>query len=112
MEIASSNAKGRIEKRANVKFTGKVEFFETGVAKPIHLSGTVVSVKGRGKNNAEIVKIANVTIKRQRYYLLPGLQKIHRRVTVRGQDINDVPTKYTMTGLEPYEIPVVGKIYF
>lgn len=68
-----------------------------------------MSVKGRGKSHAEIAKIANVTIKRQRYYLLPGIQKIHRRVTVRGEDIMDVPTKYTMTGLEPYEIPVVGE---
>jgi hypothetical protein len=41
--------------------------------------------------------------------LLPGIQKVHRRVTVRGQDIDDVPTQYSMHGLEPYELPVVGK---
>lgn len=74
------------------------------------LSGTVVSIKTRSKATAEISKVLNVTIKKQRYYLVPGMQKVHRRCTVRGSDINDVPTKYTMTGLEHYEIPVVGKL--
>lgn len=73
------------------------------------LSGIAVSVKAKGKRNAEVTKVINVNINRHRFYLLPGMQKIHRRVTVRGEEINDVPTKYTMTGLEPYEIPVVGK---
>lgn len=73
------------------------------------LSGTVVSIKAKGKHNAEVVKVINVNINRHRCHLLPGMQKIHRRVTVRGEEINDVPTKYTMTGLEPYEIPVVGE---
>ncbi|XP_019872693.1 uncharacterized protein LOC109600939 isoform X2 [Aethina tumida] len=108
LEIGSSLIKNNVEKRANVKFTGKVEFFETGVAKPMPLSGTVVSIKTRSKATAEISKVLNVTIKKQRYYLVPGMQKVHRRCTVRGSDINDVPTKYTMTGLEHYEIPVVG----
>ncbi|CAG9824290.1 unnamed protein product [Phaedon cochleariae] len=108
IEIASSLTKSGLEKRATVTFTGKVESYETGVAKPMNLSGTVVSMKAKGNSTAQIVKVINVTIKRQRCYLLPGMQKIHRRVTVRGEEINDVPTKYTMNGLEPYEIPVVG----
>lgn len=93
-----------------MKFTGKVEFFETGVAKLMPLSGVVISCKPRGNNDAEIVKVINVTVKKHRYYLEPGMQREHRRVTVRGQEINDVPTKYTMTGLESYEIPVVGEL--
>jgi hypothetical protein len=74
----------------------------------MYLTGTVLSRKVKNKACAEIIKISNVNIKRHRYYLLPGIQKIHRRFTVRGDSINDVPTKYTMTGLESYEIPVVG----
>lgn len=97
-----------VEKRANVRFTGKVEFFETGVAKPMPLAGVVISMKSRNRGTAEIVKVLNVVINRHRYTLVPGIQRIHRRVSVRGEDINDVPTKYTMNGLEPYEIPVVG----
>lgn len=86
-----------------------MEYYETGVAKPMYLSGVAVSIKATGKSQAEIVNIIKVNIKKRRCNLLPGMQKIHRRVTVRGQEIKDVPTKYTMTGLEPYELPVVGK---
>lgn len=73
------------------------------------LSGVVVCVKSKGKPSAEITKVTNITLKRHRYTLVPGIKADHRRFTVRGQDIGDVPTKYTMTGLQPYEIPVVGK---
>lgn len=73
------------------------------------LVGTVVAKKYRHKSNAEIVKVLNVVIKRHHYTLSPGIQNIHRRVTVKGSDINDIPTQYSMHGLEPYEIPVVGK---
>lgn len=107
-EIFSSFKNGVIDKRATVTFTGKVEYYETGVAIPMHLAGTILSRKVQNKQCAEIIKINHVNIKRHRYYLLPGIQKIHRRFTVRGNSINDVPTKYTMTGLESYEIPVVG----
>lgn len=86
-----------------------MEYYETGVAKPVSMSGVAVSFKPVNKSQAEIVNIIKVHIKKRRCTLLPGMQKIHRRVTVRGQEIKDVPTKYTMTGLEPYEIPVVGK---
>lgn len=89
----------------------KVEFYEIGVAKLMPISGVVVWVKRKGQQNAEITKVVNVNIKHHRYYLTPGFQKGDRRVTVRGVDIGDVPTKYTMTGLEPYEIPVVGELY-
>ncbi|XP_030756595.1 uncharacterized protein LOC115882563 [Sitophilus oryzae] len=107
-EISSSLTKQGLEKRANVKFIGKVEFYDTGVAKPMILNGVVVALKPKGKGRAEVTKVINVTIKNQRWYLTPGIQNNYRRITVKGQDINDVPTKYTMTGMEPYEIPVVG----
>ncbi|XP_066139468.1 uncharacterized protein [Euwallacea fornicatus] len=108
LEISSSFTKQGIEKRANVKFTGKVEFYDIGVAKPMLLSGIAVAVKLKGKNFAQMVKVVNIYIKKQRLHLVPGIKNNYRRVTVRGRDINDVPTKYTMTGLEHYELPVVG----
>ncbi|XP_044749324.1 uncharacterized protein LOC123310012 isoform X2 [Coccinella septempunctata] len=105
----SNNVTGKgIEKRIQVKFIGKVEFYETGVAKPIPLSGTAMYVKAKGKSMAEIAKITNVLIKNRKYILRPGVDTTKRRVTVRGSDIKDIPTKYTMTGLKSYEIPVVG----
>ncbi|XP_045461929.1 uncharacterized protein LOC123672022 isoform X2 [Harmonia axyridis] len=105
----SNNVTGKgIEKKIQVKFIGKVEFYETGVAKPIPVSGTAICVKGKGNNKAGIVKIIDVLIKKRKYVLRPGVDTTKRRVTVRGSDIKDVPTKYTMTGLKSYEIPVVG----
>ncbi|KAI4469874.1 hypothetical protein MML48_1g04818 [Holotrichia oblita] len=108
IEIGAAVTKEGIEKKVKVKLTAKVEFYEIGVAKLMPISGVVVWVKRKGQQNAEITKVVNVNIKHHRYYLTPGFQKGYRRVTVRGVDIGDVPTKYTMTGLEPYEIPVVG----
>lgn len=97
-----------MEKRAKVQFTGKVEFFETGVAKPMPLSGIAIGIKRKNKGVAEVLKVTHIVIKRRKYVLKPGIKVNERRVTVKGQDIQDVPTKYTMTGLKPYEIPVVG----
>lgn len=73
------------------------------------LSGVAICIKKKGSPHAEITRIINININHHRYYFTPGFENNQRRVTVRGQDIGDVPTKYTMTGLEPYEIPVVGK---
>lgn len=73
------------------------------------LSGVAVALKPKGKSCAEVTKVVNIHIKKQRLYLIPGIKNNYRRVTVRGKDINDVPTKYTMTGLEDYELPVVGE---
>ncbi|KAF5296063.1 hypothetical protein FQA39_LY12685 [Lamprigera yunnana] len=108
IELTNDIVANGIKKKAKITFTGKVEFYETGVAKPILMSGTATSIKSKLVSTAELLKIAGVTIQHHRYYLVPGVQKIHRRMTVRGEDIGDINTKYTMTGLEPYEIPVVG----
>ncbi|XP_017784893.1 PREDICTED: uncharacterized protein LOC108568361 isoform X2 [Nicrophorus vespilloides] len=107
-EIGMKVEKESVEKRVSVKFTGKVESFETGVAKPMLVSGVAVCIKTKKSKSAKIIRMINVNIHHHRYYMLPGMQNIYRRVTVRGESINDVPTKYTMTGLQPYEIPVVG----
>ncbi|XP_018323655.1 uncharacterized protein LOC108735921 [Agrilus planipennis] len=108
IEISTEYTKNGIEKRAKVNFIGKVEFYETGVAKPKPVSGTVICIKQKGKSNAEIRKIVNVKINSHRYILKPGIYKTDRRVVVKGEDINDIPTRYTINGLEHYELPVVG----
>lgn len=109
VEIGNAVTKTGVEKKAMVKFIGKVEFYETGVSKPMPISGIATCFKSRNGGCAKILKISNAVIKRHRYTLTPGIQTTLRRVTVKGEDIGDVPTKYTMTGLEPYEMPVVGK---
>ncbi|KAB0792086.1 hypothetical protein PPYR_14047 [Photinus pyralis] len=108
IELSSEVVPEGIKKKAKINFTGKVEFYETGVAKPMPMFGVATCVKAKDKSSAQLIKISNVTIKHHRYYLTPGVNTIHRRVTVRGDEIGDINTKYTMTGLEHYEIPVVG----
>ncbi|KAF7272534.1 hypothetical protein GWI33_014694 [Rhynchophorus ferrugineus] len=53
LEISSTLTKQGIEKRANVKFIGKVEFYDTGVAKPMTLNGTVVALKSKGREQLQ-----------------------------------------------------------
>lgn len=110
MEKSCIKVKDGVEKMVKVHVTGKVEFYETGVAKPFPIKGNVLCLKRRRDHNAVITKITNCSIgsKCKGFLLKPGIQRNARRVTVRGKDIGDIPTKYTMTGLEPYEIPVVG----
>ncbi|XP_071057399.1 uncharacterized protein [Onthophagus taurus] len=108
VEIGTAVGVEAIEKRVKVTMTAKVEFYETGVAQMMPVSGIAICVKKPGQDRALIKKIINVNIKHHRYYFTPGFKNAFRRVTVQGIDINDLPTKYTMTGLQPYEIPVVG----
>lgn len=108
VEISGSMSAHSVEKRVRVKLIAKVEFFETGVAKPTPVTGVAVAIKQARTPHAVVTRVSNVMIKGHRYSLLPGVAKEHRRATVRGADLGDVPTKYTMAGLEACEIPVVG----
>lgn len=110
MEINTRNIENGIEKTVKINITGKVEFYETGVAKPYPIHGITFCVKKRGNTKAVITLISNVTIGTlcKGFLLKPGVHSSARRVTVSGKDIGDIPTKYTMTGLQDYEIPVVG----
>lgn len=98
----------RIEKTVRINITGKVEFYETGVSKPLPIIGTVICQKSRG-SKATITR-SHVTIGThcKTFVLQSGIHTNARRVTVRGKDIGDIPTQYTMSGLQEYEIPVVG----
>lgn len=43
------------------------------------------------------------------YTLIPGVDDKQRQLILHGCNIGDAPTVYNMTGLEPYELPVIGK---
>jgi hypothetical protein len=54
----------------------------------------------------------NVTVgshQRRGFTLTPGINDKWRHSTVLGESIGDVPTRYTITGLEAYELPVIGE---
>ncbi|KAK6617808.1 hypothetical protein RUM43_014036 [Polyplax serrata] len=101
------------EKRVKVKAMCKIEWFDdsgTTVLQPI--SGLAVAVKKRGSGKAVLSRIVSVTIgrnhKKRGFTLTPGVKTNWRRTVVNGTSIGDVPAKYTVTGLESYELPVIG----
>lgn len=70
----------------------------------------MVSKSSRG--SAKLVKILDAAIgfmPCRGYTLIPGVDDKQRQLVLNGSSIGDAPTMYTMTGLEPYEMPVIGK---
>lgn len=64
------------------------------------------------RGSAKLVKILDVSIgvvPCRGYTLIPGVDNKQRQLVLKGCSIGDAPTVYTMTGLESYELPVIGK---
>ncbi|PNF38294.1 hypothetical protein B7P43_G11621 [Cryptotermes secundus] len=104
---------GSVEKTVRLRALCKVEWFENGqsaVVMPIR--GLAVAVKPRnGRQNASVTRVMNVTVgshQRRGFTLSPGINDKWRHTTVLGESIGDVPTRYTITGLEAHELPVIG----
>jgi hypothetical protein len=80
----------------------------------LQIQGLAVAVKPKhGQQNASVTRVMNVTVgtlHRRGYTLTPGVNDMWRHTTVLGESIGDVPTRYTVTGLETHELPVIGKL--
>lgn len=79
----------------------------------MQIRGLAVAVKPKnGRQNANVTRIMNVTVgSHQRgFTLTPGVSDKCRRTTVLGESIGDIPTRYTITGLEAHELPVIGEL--
>jgi hypothetical protein len=80
----------------------------------LQIHGLAVAVKPKnGQQNASVTSVMNVTVgalHRRGYTLAPGVNDVWRHTTVLGESIGDVPTRYTVTGLETHELPVIGKL--
>ncbi|KAG8224050.1 hypothetical protein J437_LFUL001127 [Ladona fulva] len=99
------------EKTVRLKLQCKFECFETGSTPQIVMvTGTAIVRKTFGSKVAKIVRVVNVGLGHQRGFSLSvGVHdKKWRRTTVSGEKIGDVPTKYTINGLEAHEQPVIG----
>lgn len=76
------------------------------------MSGIAVCVKQKNRDKASVTRIISVTIgsshRKRGFTLTPGVKSNWRRTNVSGAAIGDVPAKYTITGLESFELPVVG----
>ncbi|RZF40562.1 hypothetical protein LSTR_LSTR013133 [Laodelphax striatellus] len=101
---------GAIEKTVRVHLLCKVEWFdENGPTPVIPVTGLAIATRCRG--SAEVTKVVSVNIgshARRGFTLTPGIGSHKRSTTVKGALVGDVPTVYTVLGLEPYELPVVG----
>ncbi|XP_039296763.1 uncharacterized protein LOC111060377 isoform X2 [Nilaparvata lugens] len=101
---------GTIEKTVRVHLLCKVEWFdENGPTPVIPVTGLAICSRCRG--SAEVTKVVSVNIgshARRGFTLTPGIGSHKRSTTVKGALVGDVPTVYTVLGLEPYELPVVG----
>lgn len=106
---------GSIEKKVKINTLCKIEWYEkSGDTSLIPVTGLAIVKKYRRQASAAIIKITNVSIgmksHKKGFELKPGIQSSLRRTTIIGEDVGDIPTKYTIVGLEPYELPVIGKI--
>jgi hypothetical protein len=65
-----------------------------------------------GQQHARVTRVMNVTAgthQRRDFTLTPWTNDKWRHATVLGESIGDVPTRYTITGLEAHELPVIGQ---
>lgn len=64
------------------------------------------------RGSSKLIKIIDASIgfiPCRGYTLVPGADDKQRQLVLNGCSIGDAPTIYTMTGLEPYELSVIGK---
>jgi len=89
----------------------KIDWFykeQTTAITPI--TGIAVASKP-SRGSAKLVKILDACIGLipcRGYTLIPGVDDKQRQLVLNGCTIGDAPTTYIMTGLEPYELPVIG----
>ncbi|CAL4089408.1 unnamed protein product [Meganyctiphanes norvegica] len=103
---------GHVQKRARVSLNCNIEFFHDGTNshKPVVISGLAVAQKKKTPRAvAEVTEIVCCSIDRARgYTLVAGADSSTHITIIKGEKINDIPTTYSLKGLQPYEIPVVG----
>lgn len=90
-----------------------IQLFDFAVTM-LQIHGLAVAVKPKnGQQSASVICVMNVkvgSLHRRGYMLTPGINDMCRHTTVRGESIADIPTRYTITGLETHELPVIGKL--
>jgi hypothetical protein len=82
----------------------------------LQIRGLAVAVKPKdGRHNASVTRVMNVTVgshHRRGFTLTPGVNDKWRCTTILGESIGDIPTRYTITGLEAHELPVIGELIY
>jgi hypothetical protein len=102
---------GEVRKNVEVNMFCKVDWFykeDSSAITPV--TGIAVASK-LPRGSAKLIKISDASIgflPCRGYTLIPGVDDKQRQLVLNGCSIGDAPTMYTMTGLEPYELPVIG----
>ncbi|XP_050434302.1 uncharacterized protein LOC126841730 isoform X2 [Adelges cooleyi] len=102
---------GEVRKKVEVNMLCKVDWFykeDSALITPV--TGIAVALKS-SRGSAKLVKIIDASIgliPSRGYTLKPGVDNKQRQLVLNGCSIGDAPTVYTITGLEPYELPVIG----
>lgn len=100
---------GSVEKTARVRSLCKVEWYEGDTSDLlVPMNGIAVSVKSKTGVKTKVIGATVGNHPRRGFTLKAGINTSQRTTVVRGENINDVPTTYTIFGLEPYEMPVIG----
>jgi len=102
---------GTIQKMVRVRLLCKVEWFEDCGAVVVPVSGTATVVRDRRGGVARVTTVSRVMLgshPRKGFTLTPGINNKERSTIVHGSSIGDVPTRYTVFGLQHYEMPVIG----
>ncbi|KAK9506370.1 hypothetical protein O3M35_008322 [Rhynocoris fuscipes] len=100
---------GCVEKTARVRSLCKVEWYEENNGDLIvPMSGVAISVKCKGIIKTRLIGVTIGSHPRRGFTLKAGINNRLRSTKVRGESIQDVPTTYTITGLDAHELPVIG----
>lgn len=99
-----------VKKTVKVCFLAEVEWYYENEDTVISISGTAVCTKPKN-GIAEVDHIENVLVginSSECYTLIPGIDNRKRCIFVSGALCQDIPFDFTITGLEIYEMPVIG----
>ncbi|XP_075237149.1 uncharacterized protein LOC142333652 isoform X2 [Lycorma delicatula] len=109
-QITKNN--GFVEKTVRVHLLCKIEFYdENGPTLVVPVHGLAVCRCAKSGAAGEIIKVVSVSLgshSRRGFTLTPGISSHQRSIVVKGTSIGDIPTMYTVVGLETYELPVIG----
>ncbi|XP_066998270.2 uncharacterized protein [Anabrus simplex] len=112
VEVSHTVVRGCVQKKVRLSLLCKVEWFENDLAPVIvPVNGLALVTRTKVGQTGNVVKVVNVCIGnhlRRGFTMTPGVSDKCRRITVRGNLIGDIPTCYTITGLEAHELPVIG----
>ncbi|XP_073985718.1 uncharacterized protein isoform X2 [Rhodnius prolixus] len=101
---------GSVEKTVRIRSLCKVEWYEDSNCDiVVPMSGVAISVKSpKGILKTKLIGVTIGSHPRRGFTLKAGINNRLRSTKVRGESIADVPTTYTITGLDAHELPVIG----